>query len=150
MSWRRGGFLLAVLVLIGTVIVATGLGQGNPPPKLALNATAAAREVRAIGTANAEVKHGEQLFDVHGCNACHTMAAGGYDGRLGPRLDVQSQGDSVNAVEMNIKHPPDDDKGYEAGLMPENFGSRLSASDLHALAVYVHAAASAAQGGGNS
>ena len=147
MTWRRAGFILTVLVLIGTVIVATGVGQGNPPAKLPLNATAAAREIHAVDTADAEVKQGEQLFSAHGCNQCHTMAAGGYDGRLGPRLDVQSQGDSVNAVEMNIKMPPDDDKGYEAGLMPENFGSRLSASDLHALAEYIHAAASAAQGG---
>ena len=74
------------------------------------------------------------------------MAAGGYSGRLGPRLDVQSQGDPVNAVMANIEHPPDDDKGYEPGLMPENFGSRLSRSDLRALAVYVNAAASAAKG----
>lgn len=146
MTWRRARLALAVLVVVVTVLVVTGVGQGSPPVKLPLSATAQAREITAVAGAGTEVKLGEHLFSVHGCNACHTMAAGGYKGRLGPRLDVQSQGDSINAVEMNIKEPPDDDKGYEAGLMPENFGSRLSADDLRALATYIHAAASAAQG----
>jgi mono/diheme cytochrome c family protein len=150
MTWRRSGLALAALVLIGTVLVTTGVGQGSPPVELPLTASAAAREVRAVNAANGEVKRGEQLFATHGCNACHTMAAGGYGGRLGPRLDVQSQGDSVSAVMMNITHPPDDDQGYEAGLMPENFGSRLSKTDLHAIAEFIHAAASAAQGPAHS
>ena len=146
MNWRRTGVGLAVFVLIGTVLVAVGIGQGNPPRELPITAAARAREVQAVGAAGHNVRAGEVLFDSHGCDACHTMAAGDYSGRLGPRLDVQSQGDSVKAVLDNIKHPPDDDKGYEAGLMPENFGSRLSAHDLAALAAYIHAAASAAKG----
>ena len=144
--WRRAGIGLALLVLVGTILVAAGVGQGAPPPALAISAAARAREVRAVAAAGDEVRQGEQLFDGHGCSDCHTMAAGNYSGRLGPRLDVQSQGDAVKAVLANIKHPPDDDKGYEAGLMPENFGSRLSAHDLHALAAYIHAAATAAKG----
>ena len=37
--------------------------------------------------------------------------------------------------------------GFEAGLMPENFGSRLPRSDIHALAVFLQ---TAAQGAGSS
>ena len=148
--WRRAGIGLAVLVLIGTALIAAGIGQGAPPHALPISAAARAREIRAVATAGREVQVGKQLFDSHGCDDCHTMAAGSYDGRIGPRLDVQSQGDSVNAIVSSIKHPPDNDKGYEAGLMPENFGSRLSAHDLHALAIYVHAASAAAKGPGKS
>ncbi len=74
------------------------------------------------------------------------MAAGGYQGLLGPRLDVKAQGNKVNDILKNITQPPVDHQGYEAGLMPENFGNRLSNADLHALAVYIHAAATAAAG----
>ena len=146
MNWRRTGAGLAVLVLVATVLVAVGIGQGSPPHRLPITAAARAREVSAVNAAGGQVRAGEALFASHGCGACHTMAAGDYSGRLGPRLDVQSQGDSAKAVLQNIEHPPDDDPGYEAGLMPENFGSRLSAQDLAALAAYIHAAAAGAKG----
>ncbi len=146
---RRVGMLVAVLVLVATVLVAAGIGQRHPPHRLKISKAAERREIAAVQTGSAEVRLGERLFSAHGCSDCHTMAAGNYDGRLGPRLDVQSQGDSVKAVLQNIEKPPDDDKGYEAGLMPKNFGSRLSHSDLRALAVYVHAAATAAAGKGH-
>ena len=146
MSWRWAGLGLTILVLVGTGLVAAGVGQGAPPRALPISAAAKAREIRRVAAAGHEVHTGERLFSSDGCAACHSLAAGGYDGRLGPRLDVQSQGSSVKDIIANILHPPDDDSGYEAGLMPENFAARLSARDLHALAVYVHAAASAAKG----
>ena len=146
MIWRRAGLGIAVLVLIGMVLVAAGVGQGDPPQALSISAAGRAREIRVVAAAGPEVHLGESLFDSHGCDDCHTMAAGNYSGRLGPRLDVQSQGDSISAVLGNIRNPPDDDKGYEKGLMPENFGTRLSSRDLRALAVYINAAATAAKG----
>lgn len=135
---------LALAVLAGTVLVAAGVGQGSPPHALSISSAARAREVRAVAHAGASTRTGERLFSSHCCNACHTIAAGSYDGRLGPRLDVQAQGNSISQIAMNITHPPQDDAGYEAGLMPENFGTRLSRHDLHALAVYIHTAAAAA------
>jgi mono/diheme cytochrome c family protein len=141
---------VAVVVLVITVLVAVGVGQGSPPPKLAISRAAIDRELAAVQNGSPEVKEGEALFSAHGCNACHTMAAGNYDGLLGPRLDVQSQGDNTHAIMMNIEQPPDDDKGYEAGLMPENYAKRLSRHDLLALATFIHAASAAAKGSGGS
>jgi hypothetical protein len=65
---------------------------------------------RRIGTALAvlvivgtvQVKDGEMLFSSHGCADCHTLAAGNYKGRLGPRLDAQSQEDRAKAILGNI------------------------------------------------
>ena len=145
---RRAGAGLAGLVLVVTVLVVAGVGQGAPPHTPSISAAAKRREIAAVQTGGAEVQLGKRLFYAHGCSNCHTMAAGSYDGRLGPRLDVQSQGNSVNAVIKNIEQPPDDDKGYEPGLMPQNFGARLSRSDLRALATYINVAATAAQGKG--
>jgi hypothetical protein len=147
---RRTGTALAVLVIVATVLVAVGLGQKHPPHKLRISAASEAREVSVVNHGVAQVKDGELLFSSHGCDDCHTLAAGNYRGRLGPRLDVQSQGDSAKAIQGNIVSPPTDDPGYEAHLMPENYGSRLSSHDLVALAAFIHAAASAAKGSGAS
>lgn len=144
MRLLTGGLL--VVVLAGTVLVAAGIGQGSPPPRLPIAGRAAVREIKAVKKGGAVVRAGERLFDSHGCSSCHTMASDGYAGRIGPRLDVQSQGNPVAEIEGKIANPPTGDVGYQAHLMPENFGERLSGHDIHALAVYVHAAARAASG----
>ncbi len=146
MIWHRAGIVAAGLVLVVTALVGVGLAQGSPPHALPIAPGARAREIAAVVKAGPVVAHGQALFADHGCADCHTMAAGGFAGLLGPRLDVQAQGDKVDDILKNITQPPDDDKGYEAGLMPENFGKRLSKADLHALAVYIYTAATGAAG----
>jgi mono/diheme cytochrome c family protein len=147
---RRAGLILAAVVIVATVLVAIGVGQKHPPHALALSATAQAREVSSVSRDGSPVRSGETLFHSHGCSDCHTLAAGGYKGRLGPRLDAIAQGDSAMAIVGNILAPPDDDPGYEAGLMPDNYKSRLTTHDLQAIATYIHAAASAAKGSAGS
>ena len=141
---RRLGEVAALVILVGTVLVAAGVGQGSPPPRVHMSARAARNEISAVAHGSALVRHGEQLFGAHGCGDCHTLAAGNYGGRLGPRLDAFLQGASPGAIEAFIIHPPHTIPGYEAGLMPENFGSRLPRSDVRALAAFIHAAAQGA------
>ena len=143
---RRLAAGLAALVVVATVLVAVGVGQGSPPHPLALSTAAQAREVRAIAHAGPGVQRGEALFGDHGCSACHTIAAGGYSGALGPRLDVQAPGTTAARIESSITDPPHDIPGYEPGLMPENFAARLPRGDISALAAFVAAAANAAGG----
>ena len=139
---------LAVLVVAGTALVAVGVGQGSPPKQLPLSRAAQAREVAALAHAGGEVRGGQMLFDAHGCDSCHTIAAGGYGGRLGPRLDVQPPGTKAAAIEQSIVNPPRSIPGFEPGLMPENFATRLPRRDIRAIATFVAAAAAAANGPG--
>jgi Cytochrome c len=115
---RRAGLTLAAAVIVATVLVAVGVGQKHPPHALAVSTAAQARELSAVTHASSVVEDGETLFHSHGCSDCHTLAAAGYKGKLGPRLDAIAQGDSAKAILGNILSPPDDDPGYEAGLMP--------------------------------
>jgi mono/diheme cytochrome c family protein len=139
--------LLVLLVAAGTVLVAAGVGQGAPPRQPPLSARAQAREIRALVHAGPQVRRGERLFAAHGCDACHTIAAGGYGGRLGPRLDVQSPGTSSGEIESSIVDPPHSVPGYEAGLMPEDFARRLPHRDIQALAAFIATAGRAANRG---
>ncbi|HLI59709.1 MAG TPA: c-type cytochrome [Solirubrobacteraceae bacterium] len=143
---RRLGELAAVVVLAGTGLVAAGVGQGAPPPALPLSPGAARSEIRAVVHGSALARRGERLFGDHGCGDCHTIAAGGFDGRLGPRLDAILQGTPAAMVEQDIIHPPHSIPGYEAGLMPEDFGRRLPRADVRALAAFI---ATAARGAAN-
>ena len=145
---RRAGAVAALAVLVATILVALGVGQGSPPPAYPVSPRAAHREIAAVAHGSALARRGEQLFDTHGCGDCHTLAAGGYGGRLGPRLDAILQGTGVSQIEALIVHPPHSIPGFEAGLMPENFASRLPRADIRALAVFLRTAAQGAAGGG--
>ena len=60
------------------------------------------------------------------CGACHTLAAAGATGRIGPDLDEHVP--SVAAVEERIRHG--------GGTMPP-FGDLLSDDEIRAIAAYV-------------
>lgn len=141
---RRLGVTGAVVVLVVTVLVAAGVGQGSPPAAFPLSEKAVRGELAAVAHSSALARHGQHLFGTHGCGDCHTIAAGGYGGRLGPQLDAILQGTGVSQIEADIIHPPHSIPGFEAGLMPENFGSRLPQADIHALATFIEAAAQGA------
>lgn len=60
------------------------------------------------------------------CGACHTLAAAGATGRIGPDLDEHVP--SVADVEERIRHGGD--------VMPP-FGDLLADDEIHAIAAYV-------------
>jgi mono/diheme cytochrome c family protein len=146
---RRLSVLAAGVVLVVTLLVAVGVGQGSPPPSYPVSHRAVSGELAAVAHGSALARHGEQLFNGHGCGDCHTMAAGASGGRLGPRLDAILQGTGVSQIEADIIHPPQGIPGFESGLMPENFRSRLPRDDIHALAVFLQTAAQGAAAAGS-
>jgi mono/diheme cytochrome c family protein len=72
--------------------------------------------------------HGKQLFAENGCGGCHTFAAAGSKGTVGPDLDAALP--SPRAVVRQLSGP--------VGLMP-SFADKLSDSDRQDLAAFVGA-----------
>src|SRR4051794_14424260 len=81
------------------------------------------------GKGGGSAKPADQFVSL-GCAACHTLSAADAHGNRGPNLDDVKP--SVSEVEQQVT-----DGG---GGMP-SFKSRLSAEQIHALAVYVAGAA---------
>jgi cytochrome c oxidase subunit II len=90
-----------------------------------------------------------------GCSGCHTLAAAGATGTVGPDLDVRLRTDCSNpasekargttlkqCIETAITNPykwlP---SGYSAGIMPSNFGQRLTPNEIQALVNFLASAA---------
>jgi mono/diheme cytochrome c family protein len=98
---------------------------------------------------------GKAVFTgVGGCGSCHTLAAAGTHGTVGPNLDKdlktncatpQSQkirGSTLQkCIETAIVNPyaylP---AGYHAGVMPSNFGKTLTKSEITALVNFISSA----------
>jgi cytochrome c oxidase subunit 2 len=86
---------------------------------------------------------GKKLFtDGNGtataCGSCHTLADAGTSGQTGPDLDKALAGKDAAFIEKSITDPDAEiAPGFQAGIMPKNYGDTLSPEELKALVKYL-------------
>lgn len=91
---------------------------------------------------------GAQVFANNGCGTCHTLAAAGTGGVTGPNLDEVLPGQTAAMIEESIVDPNAHiAKGYPANVMPANFKTLISPSEIEQLVQYL--ISSTAKGGGS-
>jgi cytochrome c oxidase subunit 2 len=90
-----------------------------------------------------------------GCSSCHTLAAAGASGTVGPNLDVRLRTDCASAASKKIRgatlaqcintaitkpyaYLP---SGYRAGVMPSTFAQTLSSTQIQALVTFLSSVA---------
>ncbi len=99
----------------------------------------------ALATAGlAEATDGEQIFTAAGCGSCHTLAAAGSTGTIGPSLDelasVAEDGGPTpeKYVEESIVEPDAVvAEGFQEGVMPANYQDQLTPEQIQALTEYL-------------
>lgn len=86
------------------------------------------------------------VFEKFGCAACHTLSDAGATGTVGPNLDQVSQvaaqrvGDmgAEDYVRQSILEPNAHVvEGFDAGMMPADFGERMTTEELNAIVNYL-------------
>jgi cytochrome c oxidase subunit II len=80
---------------------------------------------------------GEAIFAANGCGSCHTLSEAGANGTVGPNLDDISQADRAYIEESIVDPNAEIAEGFSRGIMPDNFGDRLSPGELDALVEYL-------------
>lgn len=123
--------VLAALVVVVMGIAVGGLGMGDAPKSeepAPTQAQLTASKSR-IARGGEQVQMGKAEFESEGCASCHAIAADGRKGVLGPRLDTDK--DPAEEILGSITEPRADIvKGYEANLMPADFGEKMSPKEL--------------------
>ena len=72
------------------------------------------------------------------CGACHTLAAAGTSGTIGPDLGARLRGHSRAEIRAAILRPDADvPDGYSRGIMPANYGATLGPAEVDALVRYL-------------
>jgi cytochrome c oxidase subunit 2 len=110
-------------------------------PKSGFDRWAKGQQQRAGGGGQAS---GRNVFAGNGCGGCHTFKPAGATAKVGPDLDdlgtaAQKAGKPLEAfVRESIEQPnayvaP----GFQPNVMPQDFGQRLSKSQLDALVQYL-------------
>jgi mono/diheme cytochrome c family protein len=89
---------------------------------------------------------GAQVFASNGCGGCHALAAADAGGVTGPNLDQSLAGEQLAAIEQSIVDPNAKiAKGYPANVMPSNYETLISPTELKELVEYL--AESTSKGG---
>jgi mono/diheme cytochrome c family protein len=90
---------------------------------------------------------GAQVFASKGCGGCHTFAAANAGGTVGPNLDEALAGQSIKMIEQSIVDPNAViAKGFPPNVMPDNYESLISPTELKELVEFL--AGGPAKGGG--
>jgi len=85
---------------------------------------------------------GAQVFEDQGCGSCHTLAAAKTNGTTGPNLDKALPGMSAAEIRESIVDPNAKvEEGFSEGIMPGDFGDKLSDQQLTDLVDYLRESA---------
>jgi len=94
---------------------------------------------------------GAQVFANNGCGGCHTLAAAGSGGVVGPNLDEVLPGQSAAMVKESIVDPNAHiAKGYSTNVMPQNFTTTIKPNEIEQLVEYLLDSTSKGKSGGGS
>jgi mono/diheme cytochrome c family protein len=108
----------------GTTTEGTTTGEAQPPPP----PTAAEGDPAA----------GKAAFAAQGCGGCHAFSAAGTTASVGPDLDEALQGKDAEFVRESIVDPNKViASGYGPGIMPQDFGQKLSPKQLDDLLAFL-------------
>jgi glucose dehydrogenase len=115
-------------------------GKGQKPEIVAYSLSAPASSSTSSSTTTSSsssaaatavsVKAGMKVFDTAGCATCHTLAAAGSTGTVGPNLDQLKPSDAAVVTQVT----------NGGGGMPA-FGSTLSKSQIQSVALFVSSVA---------
>jgi mono/diheme cytochrome c family protein len=81
---------------------------------------------------------GKAVFASAGCGSCHTLAAAGASGQVGPNLDEVLKGKDEQFIYDSIVNPDAEiAKGFQPGIMPKTYGEQLDDKQLGDLVAFL-------------
>jgi cytochrome c oxidase subunit II len=80
---------------------------------------------------------GRQVFARLGCGGCHTIAAAGTGGEVGPNLDDALATHDRRSLAAKIVDPYPSGPPGGMAIMPEDFGERMTDAELDALVTFL-------------
>lgn len=137
---KRSALAALTVLVMGCAIAGIGIGEAPAERQAAPAADAVAAAKLRITAGGAATARGRALFEDEGCDNCHSIAAIGADGKLGPRLDTIDD-DAEDIAEAIVAPREDIVDGFPEKLMPGDYRQRLSDRQIADLAAFVAAAA---------
>ena len=124
--------------------VTVGGSSSSATTTSASSTTSSTTSTSSSGGGNAAA--GKTVFASNSCATCHTFQPAGATGTIGPDLDTAPASDAKADHNMDLaafikESIVDPDKyiakGYNKGIMPTNFGTSLSSTQLNDLVAFI-------------
>jgi cytochrome c553 len=123
------GLLAAAAAAMAVAAFASGGEEEAAAPRTPAAAAAAEPGAAAAGKA---------VWVEQGCGSCHTFAAASATGVVGPDLAQTLKGMPRAYIRESIVTPSKvSAAGYEGGVMPEDFATRMSPAELERLVEFI-------------
>jgi cytochrome c551/c552 len=129
-----------------TVVHTVTVGSTGAQTTTTSAATTASSATTTSSGGGGNAAAGKAVFAANGCASCHTFKPANANGTIGPNLDTAPAADAKTdnnmALAAFVKESITDPnkyiaKGFNKGLMPTNFGSKLSSSQLDDLVAFI-------------
>jgi mono/diheme cytochrome c family protein len=129
---------VAAIAFVGGLLIGD---LGSSPKTETVHASATEAEEASTQEAGGEpaASGGAQVFADNGCGSCHTLAAAGSTGEVGPNLEesLAPDDDTAGIEEMIVKPNLEVIEGYSENVMPQDYGESLSPAELHDLSEFL-------------
>lgn len=127
-----GGLVLAAAAMAAVAFTSGGGGSVGAPGPV----------TTAVGAPAAQTRGGLAVWVAQGCGSCHTLAAANANGTFGPDLGASLAGTPAASIRRSIVAPrAESAAGYQAGMMPDDYASRIAPRDLDRLVAFLRVSA---------
>lgn len=128
-------------ILAGLIILVAGCGDAtvvSPTAESVVGTVPEQTATETIDTSQGDAAAGKEVFMSSGCGGCHTYGPAGTSATIGPDLDTALEGKDADFVLESIVQPNDEiASGFQANIMPDNFGESLSDQQLADLVAFL-------------
>jgi len=137
----EGASSVGLGVSLSTFSASSSSGPTSTPPPASGGGSSGGSSTGGGVTGDATA--GKAVFSSAGCAGCHTLSAAAASGQVGPDLDTALTADAGSTpLPIFVKESITDPnkviaKGFSSGIMPTNFGSTLSATDIDNLVALI-------------
>src|SRR5690348_2107138 len=140
---------------VSNAVPGYGTGGGGPSSSSSSSSSGSSAS-SSSSSSNTSAAAGKAVFTGSaGCSGCHTLAAAAATGTVGPDLDARLKADCASAASKSARGASIQQciqtaitkpyaylpTGYSAGIMPSNFGQRLTSDQIQALVNFLSSAA---------
>jgi mono/diheme cytochrome c family protein len=135
---RRAVVLAGLLAGLALVALSCGPAETVEPVAETVIGSVPQEATPTVNVSEGDPAAGKEVFASSGCAGCHTFTPAGSNATIGPDLDEALKGKDADFVLESIVDPNAEiTPGFNAGVMPSNFGETLSDKQLADLVAFL-------------
>ncbi len=134
---KRSSTTIRVMIALGATVL--GIAVAFVAGFLLGHFTGETKTTTVAASEAGAAEPGAQVFIASGCGSCHTFAAAGTTGTVGPDLNeyLAPDDDAAGIEEMIVDPEAEIAEGYSGGIMPQTYRQSIGEEELGQLVQFL-------------